>query len=33
MAQDYMTHSHDDDFEVVLARNNPEYANGITGYE
>jgi hypothetical protein len=33
MAQDYMTHSHDDDFEVILARNNPEYEYGITGYE
>lgn len=33
MAQDYMTHSHDDDFEIVLARNNPEYERGITGYE
>lgn len=33
MAQDYMTHSHDDDFEVILAKNNPEYEYGITGYE
>ena len=33
MAQDYMIHSHDDDFEIVLARNNPEYERGITGYE
>lgn len=33
MAQDYMNHSHDDDFEIVLARNNPEYERGITGYE
>ena len=33
MAQDYMTHCHDDDFEIILARNNPEYENGITGYE
>lgn len=33
MAQDYMTHSHDDDFEVILAKNNPEYEHGITGYE
>lgn len=33
MAQDYMTHSHDDDFEIVLSRNNPEYIHGITGYE
>ena len=23
----------DDDFEIVLARNNPEYERGITGYE
>ena len=33
MAQDYMAHSHDDDFEIVLAKNNPEYERGITGYE
>ena len=33
MAQDYMNHNHDDDFEIVLARNNPEYERGITGYE
>lgn len=33
MAQDYISHSHDDDFEIVLARNNPEYERGITGYE
>ena len=33
MAQDYMTHNHDDDFEIVLARNNPEFERGITGYE
>lgn len=33
MAKDYMQHNHDDDFEVVLARNNPQFAQGITGYE
>lgn len=33
MASDYMEHSHDDDYEVVLARNNPEFMYGITGYE
>ena len=33
MALDYMAHSYEDDFEVVLARNNPEFVRGITGYE
>lgn len=33
MALDYMAHSYEDDFEVILARNNPEFVRGITGYE
>ena len=33
MALDYMEHSHDDDYEIVLAKNNPEFIYGVTGYE
>ena len=33
MGLDYLNHNHDDDYEVVLARNNPEYKFGHTGYE
>ena len=33
MGQDYLNHNHDDDYEVVLARNNPDYKLGHTGYE
>ena len=33
MALDYYNHNHDDDYEVVLSRNNPEYLFGKTGYE
>ncbi len=33
MALDYLDHNHDDDFEVVLYRNNPDYKFGRTGYE
>ena len=33
MAQDYYKYNHDDDFEVRLAKNNPSYKFGRTGYE
>ena len=33
MALDYLNHNHDDDFEVILYRNNPSYKFGRTGYE
>ena len=33
MAIDYLDHNHDDDFEVVLYQNNPQYKFGRTGYE
>lgn len=33
MACDYMQYGHDDDYAVRLAKNNPEYQNGCTGYE
>ena len=33
MAKDHLNHNHDDDFEVVLSRNNPIYKHGRTGYE
>lgn len=33
MGQDYLNHNHDDDYEVVLSRNNPDYKFGHTGYE
>ena len=33
MGQDYLNHNHEDDYEVVLARNNPDYKFGRTGYE
>lgn len=33
MALDFLAHGHDDDYEIILARNNPEYVHGITGYE
>ena len=33
MAKDHLAHNHDDDYEVVLYRNNPDYKFGHTGYE
>jgi len=33
MARDYYNHNHDDDYEVKLYRNNPNYPFGKTGYE
>lgn len=33
MARDYYNHNHDDDYEVVLHKNNPSYPFGKTGYE
>lgn len=33
MALDYFNHNHDDDYEVVLHKNNPTYPFGKTGYE
>ena len=33
MAVDYYDHNHDDDYEIVLKRNNPTYPFGRTGYE
>ena len=33
MAQDYYNHNHDDDYEIVLHKNNPTYPFGKTGYE
>ena len=33
MAQDYYAHNHDDDYEVILHKNNPTYPFGKTGYE
>ena len=33
MAKDYYNHNHDDDYAVVLSRNNPSYPFGKTGYE
>lgn len=33
MSVDYLQHNHDDDFEVQIARNNPQFKNGKTGYE
>ena len=33
MAQDYYTHNHDEDYEVILSKNNPSYKFGQTGYE
>ena len=33
MAEDYYAHNHDDNYEVVLYQNNPDYKFGYTGYE
>ena len=33
MALDYLEHNHDDDYEVVLYKNNPSFRYGRTGYE
>ncbi len=33
MAVDYYQYNHDDDFEVRLSQNNPNYKFGLTGYE
>lgn len=33
MAQDFFAHSHDDDFAIQIARRNPQYPKGKTGYE
>ena len=33
MGLDYLEHNHDDDYEVVLYRNNPSFMYGRTGYE
>ena len=33
MGKDYLAHNHDDDYEVILYRNNPDYKFGKTGYE
>ena len=33
MAVDHYAHNHDDDYEIVLQKNNPEYHFGYTGYE
>lgn len=33
MALDYLKYNHNDDFSIILAKNNPEYPYGITGYE
>jgi hypothetical protein len=33
MAIDYFNHNHDDDYEIQLHKNNPEYKFGKTGYE
>ena len=33
MAQDYMEHNHDDDYEIKLYKNNPSFKYGHTGYE
>ncbi len=33
MGLDYLEHNHDDDYEVVLYNNNPDYKFGRTGYE
>ena len=33
MGVDYLNHNYEDDYEVVLARNNPDYKFGRTGYE
>lgn len=33
MALDYYAHNHDDDFEIILHKNNPTYPFGKTGYE
>ena len=33
MSLDYLEHNHDDDYEVILYKNNPTYRFGKTGYE
>lgn len=33
MGKDYLAHNHDDDYEVILYQNNPDYKFGKTGYE
>ena len=33
MAVDFYAHSHDDDYSIILYRNNPQYQYGRTGYE
>ena len=33
MAVDYFAHNHDDDFAIQIARRNPQYPYGKTGYE
>ena len=33
MAIDYFDHNHDDDYEIILHQNNPDYPFGKTGYE
>lgn len=33
MAIDYRKHNHDDDYELKIAQNNPQYPTGRTGYE
>lgn len=33
MAVDYFNHNHDDDYEIILYRNNPQFQYGKTGYE
>ena len=33
MAIDYLNHNHDDDYEIQLHKNNPDYKFGKTGYE
>jgi hypothetical protein len=33
MALDYYKHNQEEDYLIKIAKNNPEYPNGITGYE
>ncbi len=33
MAVDYFDHNHEDDYEIILHQNNPDYPFGKTGYE
>jgi hypothetical protein len=33
MAIDYLNHHHKEDFYLTIARNNPQYPTGLTGYE